>query len=247
MARTRRSPSAELSNKSGEVLAEVGQVGLLLQAGRLGGEPRRRPGQDVAPFAVLVQHAQGVQHIPAQQGQVVDDEGQRVVDLVGHPGGQAPQARELLGLDQRHLRLAQVLLQADDPLSGTQPDPELVPVERLGQEVVRAGLHPLDQVLLLGFRGEEHGVDIAGSLGRTDAPDQSRPVQLRHHPVGDDRWGSSPFEEVPRLGPVLGRRSPRIPTSAGNSAAAASRRRRHPRSGLHESAPLRREERGHQV
>ena len=86
--------------QSGEVLAEVGQVDLLLQAGRLGGEPRLRPRQAVASFAVLVQHAHGVQHVPAKHGQVVDDEGERVVDLVGHPRRQPPQARELLRLDQ---------------------------------------------------------------------------------------------------------------------------------------------------
>ena len=88
----------------------------------------------------------------------------RVVDLVGHPRRQATQARELLGLDQGRLGLAQVMLQADDPLPGAQPDPQLVPVERLGQEIVGTGLHPLDQVFLLGFRGQEDGVDIAGSL-----------------------------------------------------------------------------------
>ena len=68
MARTRRSPSVRALEQAGEVLAEVGQVDLLLQAGRLGGEPRLRPGQAVASFAVLVQHAHGAQHIPAQQG-----------------------------------------------------------------------------------------------------------------------------------------------------------------------------------
>ena len=66
------------------------------------------------------------------------------------------------------LALAHVVLEANDPLSGTQPDPKLVAVERLGQEVVGAGFHPLDQVLLLGFRRHEHGVNIAGPLGRAD-------------------------------------------------------------------------------
>ena len=128
-----------------------------------------------------------------------------VVDLVGHPRRQPAQARELLGLDQGGLGLAQVMLQADDPLARAEPDPQLVPVERLGQEIIGAGLHALDQVLLLGFRGQEDGVDIAGPLRRADAPEQSRAVQLGHHPVGDDHGEEAGLEEAPGLGPVLRR------------------------------------------
>src|SRR5205823_4274088 len=38
--------------QAGEVLAEVGQVDVLLQAGRLGGEPRRLAGEDLASSSV---------------------------------------------------------------------------------------------------------------------------------------------------------------------------------------------------
>ncbi len=125
---------------------------------------------------------------------------------MGNPRRQPPQAGELLGLDQGRLGLAEVMLEADDPLPRAKPDPQLVPVERLGQEIIGAGLHALDQVLLLGFRRQEDGIDIAGPLGRADPPDQSRAVQLGHHPVGDDHGEEAAIEEAPGLGPVLGRR-----------------------------------------
>ena len=50
-----------------EVLPEVRQVHLLLQPGHLGGEVGLGLGQGGSPFAVLVEHAQGGLHIPAQQ------------------------------------------------------------------------------------------------------------------------------------------------------------------------------------
>ena len=45
-----------------------------------------------------------------QQGQVVGDEGQGIVDLVRDPGDKLPQGRELLGLHKLALGLFQFLI-----------------------------------------------------------------------------------------------------------------------------------------
>ena len=58
----------------------------------------------IGPLGVVVVHAF------QPKGRVKQDTGQRVVDLVGHPGGELPQRGHLLGLGQLGLGLLELLL-----------------------------------------------------------------------------------------------------------------------------------------
>ena len=186
------------------IRADVGNVRFLLQPRQLFDQARLATGQGLAPCAVRIQHREDGLQVPAQHGHVVDHISDWVIDLVGHARRQPAEAGELLRLHEGRLGLAQVMLEADDPLSRAEADSQFVAVERFGQEIVGAGVHPLHEVFLLGLRRQEHRVDISRALEGADAADQARAVELGHHPVGDDHGEGVALEEPPRLGAVPG-------------------------------------------
>ena len=61
---------------------------------------------------------------------LLDGEGQRVVDLVGHAGRQGAQRGQLLGVDELALRLLELLVDLAEPLVGggqlLGPPPQLL-------------------------------------------------------------------------------------------------------------------------
>jgi len=86
---------------------------------------------------------------------------------------------------QRFARVNQLLLQLQNPASGAQANPKLMRVEWLGQVVIGAGVHAVDQVLTFGAGGQQNHVHVrlagsgAGALADFDT------VDTWHHPVED--------------------------------------------------------------
>ena len=74
-----------------------------------------------------------------------------------------------------------------DPLGDLQTDRQLVGIGRLGQEVVGAGPQALEPVFPSIAGGQQDDVGVAFRSIGPDAPAELRAVEVRHHPVGDQR------------------------------------------------------------
>src|SRR5271157_5263774 len=74
----------------------------------------------------------------------------------------------------RHERL----LGGDDSLRGLQCDVQLAVIDRLGQEVIRAGAQALEALVTVSFRGQQNDVNI----GRLDlGSDLATEIQSVHY------------------------------------------------------------------
>ena len=100
MLATRWTPSRVRSSIRVEVLADVGPVELLASSSispeQLGGGRLERARR----LLVEVDHLQDALQVALEHRQVVADVGQRVVDLVGHPGAEQADRGELLRLGE---------------------------------------------------------------------------------------------------------------------------------------------------
>ena len=99
----------------------------------------------------------------------------------------------------------ELAFEAQDALGGTQPDAQLLEVERLGQEVIGTRGHALDQVVLVVARGQEDEVGVMVPLHGADPSAELQPVDLGHHPVADDQTDRLALEDLPGLAAVAGR------------------------------------------
>src|SRR5271157_130582 len=127
--------------------------------------------------------------------QLEADQGERKVVVPGLAEGgrqrllEAPlvqEPRQLVMLRQadkvliRPLELAgarnERLLRGDDSLCGLQCDVQLAVIDRLGQEVIRAGAQALQALVTMGLRGQQNNVNI----GRLDleGPSSRAPAGL---------------------------------------------------------------------
>ena len=107
----------------------------------------------------------------------------------------------------------ELAFEAQDALGGTQPDAQLLEVERLGQEVIGTRGHALDQVVLVVARGQEDEVGVMVPLHGADPSAELQPVDLGHHPVADDQTDRLALEDLPGLAAVAGRDDLMPPTS----------------------------------
>ena len=114
-----------------------------------------------------------------------------------------------------------------------QAGEELGLLERLGQEVVVAGLERLDEPVLLVQDGEHDEVRGAGELAAADPPAEVQPGDVGHDPVGHDDVDGGVFEHVHGLGgglvqktswPEAERWSWRIAREIGSSSTTRMRR-----------------------
>jgi hypothetical protein len=94
---------------------------------------------------------------------------------------------------QRHL-----CTQGEDPFRDDEARRQFVHIHRLVQEVVRAGVHRLQIVLLPRQGGEDHDVRVLRLHMRPDQPAEVQPVKFWHHPVGDDELGVVLQKQTPR-------------------------------------------------
>src|SRR2546430_10533737 len=102
------------------------------------------------------------------------------------------------------LELPQLRTQPQDALSDREPGAQLVRVDRLGDEVIRPGLHP-SQVLLLAAAGCDHDeVDVGLVAARPDAAAQLQAVHLGHLPIRNDYLEARQLQHLPRFPPVGG-------------------------------------------
>ena len=85
---------------------------------------------------------------------------------------------------EQPLHLPHLLLQRDDALARLEPRRQLVGVDRLGHEIVDAGVERLEDLLLARLRGEQEHVGVDRPVGRTQPAAQFEPVDVGHAPVG---------------------------------------------------------------
>src|SRR5258705_135049 len=76
---------------------------------------------------------------------------------------------------------------------------ELIRVDRLGREVVRARFHRLEVALLPFQRGQQDDVGVPRAVLGADSTTQLEAVEVRHHPVGDDERHVILLENRPGL------------------------------------------------
>ena len=127
-----------------DVVQRLAEANLRLQ--RLA--PRRR-------LAVGGDDALHVVHVVPQRGEVGEDEGQRVVDLVRHAGGDLADRRQLLALRQLGHQPA-VALGVGEADEVAHPRHQRPPLDGLVQVLVGAGLQALQlAVRVVEFGGEE--------------------------------------------------------------------------------------------
>ena len=158
-----------------EVLAEVRQVDLLLQPGRLGGEPGSARARRSRPARYVSSTRRAPCTSRRSTARLLTTKAIGLLISWATPAARRPRLASFSVWISAAWVSRRSLLQADDPLAGAEPDPQLVPVERLGQEVVGAGLHPLDQVLLLrtspsaGWRRRSRVAAASGCAGSAPA------------------------------------------------------------------------------
>lgn len=129
---------------------------------------------------------------PAEFGEVVGE-----VGALDAAGGLEAVAHAPVGL-------VEIAVHADDAGAGAEADVQFVPVKGLGEEVVVAGAHAGDDVVLLGLGGEHDDVDVVHLLVGTDALDQFEAADVGHHPVGDHDGEAVLLEQFPSLVAVRG-------------------------------------------
>ena len=101
--------------------------------------------------------------------------------------------------------LLQAGFELNDPFAGLEPHEEFVLVERLGEEIVRSGADPLDDVLLGGLAGQDDDVHVRRHRRGPDPAHQIDSAHARHLPVGDEDLDLAAPEEGPGRFPVPGR------------------------------------------
>jgi HPt (histidine-containing phosphotransfer) domain-containing protein len=84
---------------------------------------------------------------------------------------------------------------------------ELVAAQRLEDDVVGAGLHRAQRLVLVGARGQHDHVRVRDVVLAADAPRQLGAVHPRHLPVGDHDVRRDLGEALPRLRAVLRERA----------------------------------------
>ena len=95
--------------------------------------------------------------IPEQDAAETDDRGERVGEVVGDPARHFAQRPQPLLSDHLllgELQMGQLALETEDSLRDPDAGVELVRVEWLRDEIVDAGTHRLEIVLLSAERGE---------------------------------------------------------------------------------------------
>src|ERR1051325_7127020 len=103
------------------------------------------------------------------------------------------------------LQLSYLRLEIGDPSRDLQAGRQLIHVDRLGKEVVRAGFHAFEIMFLSGPGRQHDDIGILLPVLRPDPPAELEPVEFGHHPIGNDKPGLFPDERLPRVFPVLRR------------------------------------------
>ena len=94
------------------------------------------------------------------------------------------------------------LLQADHPLTCTQPRGEHPGTQRFVDEVVGAVLERLDEALVVVLRGQHQHIDAATDSGLAQAAREFEPIHLGQYPVDDHHLGLDLEGQFEALAPV---------------------------------------------
>ena len=123
-------PLARRLDQPGQVLLEIGQVGLLLEPLDPGGQLGLGGAEVVQALLIAGDDLEQGGQLAVQDRHVVHRDRQRVVDLVRHARRQRAQRGQLLGVDQLALGLLQLLVHLAEPLVGggelLGPPPQLL-------------------------------------------------------------------------------------------------------------------------
>ncbi len=95
-------------------------------------------------------------------------------------------------------------LQGENPLAGADSSDKLLHGEGLVDEVVRAGVHGVDDELRALPRGEQDEVDVTAGRPLADFSAELDPAHLGHHPVGDYQAELSAANQLEGLVAVVG-------------------------------------------
>ena len=128
-----------------------------------------------------------VVHVALQRGEVAEDEGQRIVDLVGHAGGDLADRGQLLALGElgRHPPVALGVSEADEV---ADPGHEGAALDGLVQVLVGARLEALQLAVgVVELGGEEHHRHARAGRVLADATADLEPVHVGHADVEQDQ------------------------------------------------------------
>ena len=96
-----------------------------------------------------------------------------------------------------------MLAQAEDPLRGFEPRAQLVHIDRLRDEVVRARFHAFEVAFFSTGRCDQEKVGIAVRGSRTHPPTELGTVHLGHRPIRNDDREIAKLQVAPGLAAVL--------------------------------------------
>src|SRR6266542_606055 len=96
-----------------------------------------------------------------------------------------------------------MLAQPEDPLGGLEPCAQLVHINRLGDEIVRARFHAFEVALFAARRSDQQEITVAIGRPRAHPPAELRAIDLGHLPIGDDNLEVAELQVGPRLATVL--------------------------------------------
>jgi hypothetical protein len=142
------------------------------------------------------------------------DDGERIVELVGHAREQGAHRRNLLALQQtlgsldddlleRAVVAVEIEVEAARVQEVADPQHDLETVEGLGEEILGAGLErPLLGVAgRVGGQDEDRQEDVVGNPELLDDRD---PIQVRHHQIEQDQVGLELAVETEHLSGIRG-------------------------------------------
>ena len=144
-----------------------------------------------------------VVHVALERGEVAEDEGQGVVDLVGHAGGDLADGGQLLALGElgRHPPVPLGVGEADEVADPGHQGP---PLDGLVQVLVGAGLEALQLAVgVVELGGEEHHRHAGTGRVLSDATADLEPVHVRHADVEEDQVHAALLHLLQGLGAAV--------------------------------------------
>src|SRR5438094_3347897 len=98
-----------------------------------------------------------------------------------------------------------LFLERDDTFGHSEARPQLIGIERLGDEIVGPRFHAFKVILFSDQRSDDDDERIFRLLVFADAPAQFETIHFRHQHIGDDQTEPSAAECFPCFLPVFSR------------------------------------------